>query len=191
MNPLSCLSIKKAGRPSAGFTLVEVLIVTVILGCVAGGLGVTFLSGMRLWDHIRQSGVPRAVFFLDIELLAREIRQAVAVPEAGFEGGARQVAFPVVKDGELVKVSYLFEPESGRLVRKAERLADIRAGQNAAAEKEVLKAGDLSFEYLGAAGDGAGWQAAWTKDKGLCRAVCLRGTYQDEPFTKVIFIPAG
>jgi prepilin-type N-terminal cleavage/methylation domain-containing protein len=183
--------MKKSSRRRYGFTLVEIMLVSVILGCVAAGLGGVLVSGLRLWSRITSSSGVQDMFRIDLEVVARDIRQAQSVPEIGMEGDRSHFIFAMVHDGQVVRVAYEVRVNEGGLVRRVERLADIRAGQETPVEKRMLAATDLSLEYLVISGQGVTRSEEWTKELGLCQAVSLRGKYQDEEFEKVVFIPAG
>lgn len=185
------LCMKKNKQYRRGFTLVEILLVSVILGCVGAGLGGVLVSGLRLWSRITSSSGVQDMFRIDLEVVARDIRQAQPVPEIGMEGDRSHFIFAMVRDGQVVRVTYEVNRSEGALIRRVERLADIRAGQQASVEKRMLVATDLSLEYLAISGQGVTRSEEWAKELGLCQAVSLRGKYQDEEFEKVVFIPAG
>jgi prepilin-type N-terminal cleavage/methylation domain-containing protein len=173
----------------AGFTLIEVIVAATIFSFVALGLAASFLSGMRLWERVRNRDYPRALFFLDLELVAKDLRQAVQVPGIGFTGSPEEFSFPAVEGEALVRVTYRYEPQSRALLRKAEPLEDVLAGRSAGAGRLVISPESLCIKYLYRDASGDVWTDAWPGDKGIFNAVWLQGTYQGEPFSKIIVIP--
>lgn len=185
-----------------GFTLVEILIVSTIVSILAAGLGSSFVSGMRLWGRASQQDLVRFNAWLTLDTIARELRQTVKAPFAPITGDARELSFPSVVNGRIVKVTYLYEGYEKRITRKEVGFQDLVEETLEAATKERVvfsPALDLAIEYatfdptqLDADGHPKGyeWISEWEDDEGAIPvAIRITMKVRNATLIKIILLP--
>ncbi len=192
MRPLFFLfQAKNDRRSERGLTLVEILITVTIFAIVSVGISALFLSGMTLWTRIGGVDFARSERILDLELIARDLRQSLNLPAIGFEGTANTFSFPAVDGGEVVRVTYAVDAGAGQVKRRVGLFSEILAGHTDSfvREETALTAQKIVFKYYYADDSGSSWLEVWPKDKGTFRAIRVEGESQGEPFVKTIIIP--
>jgi len=176
----------------AGFTLVEVVITAVIFSIIAIGIAGTFLSGLNLWGRAKGAGVFNKNVVLNMELLARELRSSVYIPQIKYKGSREEVSFAIVQEENCFQVTYKFDGEKKVLSRKLIPLQDILAGKatDSYPEKIFITLDGLTFVYF-AFGDGAYlWRENW-EPSGKFLAIKIKVNLKNEEFTKTIFMPGA
>jgi prepilin-type N-terminal cleavage/methylation domain-containing protein len=109
---------------SSAFSLIELLIVTAILGVVIGVLGACIAGGLRVWDTARAFQNAEAGAVLGLEVLERDLMNAVPLYAVPFNGNAAgiEMAGPMA-DAEgrtrLGTIRYRYDRSAGRLLRAA------------------------------------------------------------------------
>ena len=113
-------------RSRLSFTLIELLVVTSIIAVLAGVIGACLAGGIRAWDAARDFIVVEADALIDLEIMQRDLMNAVRFKEIDFRGNKTQVSFPsLVDDGSSAStlrigtVSYVFDRDKGAFFRKA------------------------------------------------------------------------
>lgn len=189
----SCFWFLERNDPCAraGLTLVEVMVTVTILAIVAVGVGATFISGVNLWGRVKDADSIISGSLLDLEVIARDLRQSVNVPSIGYEGKPGGFSFPAVEKGEVVRVTYSVDVSAGAVTRRVQMLKSIMAGDNADGDavRAVLSARQVTFQYLTVEGQTQAWAAEWPVDKGIFKAIRLEGVINSGPFSKIITIP--
>ncbi len=111
--------------PSAGFTLIEVMVTLGIVVLVAGVVAASLYSGLSVWDTAADFDRRRMEALLTLETMEREIRSAVpfyAIPFSGQAGGMKFCAilggktFPEMP-GKIEEIAYRFDEDSKTLSR--------------------------------------------------------------------------
>ena len=179
-------------RSEKAMTLVEVMMAVTIFSIVFVAAAGAFFSGVKLWGRISKVDAPAMFIVVDLQKLAKDLRQAVDIPLIGFTGAERELSFPVIDDIHVARVVYTFDPNKKELVRKIHMFDP--AAQEGRPEGDpvitkILQADEMTFSYLDRSGQEPEWQDAWLKDKGMFRAVRVEGAFKGEPFTKIIILP--
>lgn len=78
---LPTMTISPKLKRNNGFTLIEVVITTVILGILVFTVGYTFVIGLRLWDQGYTRANMRAKMTQALELVSKNLRQAASIDE--------------------------------------------------------------------------------------------------------------
>lgn len=175
-----------------GFTLVEIMVVTLIFSVVASGVFATFVSGMKTWDRVKRMNLVRGHIFLTMERVAGELRQSVDISQIDFEGEESWLSFPARVGGDIFKIAYLFDPGSKAVSRQQTLLLDINEGEKEDyTEKRVLTADNFSVQYLffDQGWDAYLWNDTWEENSGSFSAVRFLIEKDDEMFSKTIFVP--
>jgi prepilin-type N-terminal cleavage/methylation domain-containing protein len=178
---------------SKGFTLVETLVVAVIFSFVLAGIGLSFMSGMRIWQRCRNVSFPQANLLLTLEQLCSELRQSVDVAQIGFEGDFYKFSFPALKGSSVVKITYVFDRNRKVLLKEYVSLQDIidKKEEEKVSERQLASLDDFSVAYLlyDKEAKTYSWENSWVKDNGVFAAVRLKAKLKDEEFTKTVFLP--
>ena len=185
-----------------GFTLIEILVATSILGVIGLTILTTFASGLRVFERVQTFGGSQADVLLAFEEMERDIRNVFPLSSIPFEGDAQSMAFPAVievfeEDGDeedivssIGKVSYFIDDATyinevaKTLIRVQQNYSQAIAGAQAQEdEREPLAAiEDIAFEYYYYDEDAEtyGWQSAWsTEEENLLSGVKIAMTYKD------------
>jgi len=181
-------------RRGRGFTLIEVMVALTIFSAIAVSIGACVMSGLRIWNNIKNVNFAKANFILDMDRVAGELRRTIDIPEIGFEGKSLEVSFPFV-DGKnaVVRLAYLYDPEKKALFRKVTTLRAIldKKDDKEYSEEEFMQLEDFLVTYFDFDKEKEAylWDKEWTKDQGPFRAVKLEGKFKGESFVKTVFIP--
>lgn len=186
------LAIKK------GFTLIEISVVACIFSIVATAIGMSFISGMKLWGRFNSAGSNMDVL-ITLEMMAKDLRQSLDMPSVGFQGSSSEVSFPALDGTSILKVTYKFDSKENALLKSSARLKDIVLNPEPDKEKEytvekrLLSPEEFSLSYLSydPEAQSYSWKDAWAKDKGIFPAVRIQAKFKNEEFSKVVFIPVS
>lgn len=132
----------------AGFTLIEMIIVTTIISILAVSIGTSFVSGMKIWSRAQNVDFVEGNILLSMEIIARDMRQIIDVQEVPLEGNEREVTFISLEKAMPVQITYYFK--SGEIIRKKSDLQDIikEDSEGVFIERSVLSAKGWDLEYL-------------------------------------------
>jgi prepilin-type N-terminal cleavage/methylation domain-containing protein len=159
-------------RRRGGFTLIEILVVTAIVGLVVAAVASCITAGLRVWEAAQSINIVERESYVAFETVKRDLMNSFPVHGVRFEGNSGGVAFPgalKVKAADLKgweervgRVEYSFDPQRKVLVRKEQGFP--YQGQPLLSSEIV--AGNvmgLRFQYMGMAGSGQGaWMETWT-----------------------------
>jgi len=199
-----------------GFTLIEILIATSILGVIGLTILTTFASGLHVFERVQTFGGSQADVLLAFEEMEKDIRNVFPLSTIAFEGDAQSIAFPTVieifegNDGEEDVVSsigrisyfiddatYINEVAKG-LIRVQHNYSQAVAGAQAHVDEgETLASIEgLAFEYYyyDEQAEAYGWQSSWSaEEENLLSGVKIAMTYKDGDrdvqIERTIFIP--
>ncbi len=159
-----------------GFTLLELLLVTAILGVLGAAVGACIVGGVRVWDAARSFGEPETDALIGLSLLQTDLVNSFGFDPVPFQGGATHVRFPALVssgagDGApsvaggaygIGTIAYAFDAAQGRLVRQTVPFAE---GGGASAVSETVATGlrSCTFHFRDHAdgADDATWVDAW------------------------------
>jgi type II secretory pathway pseudopilin PulG len=121
--PGSTFGVRPPAR-AAAFSLVELLIVTAILGVVIGVLAACIAGGLRVWDTAQTFQNAEADAVLGLEILERDVGNAVPFFGVPFDGDAEGMVLPALVDDATGRlrpgtVRYRYDRAGGRLLRTA------------------------------------------------------------------------
>ena len=132
------------------FTLVELLVVTAILGMATAVIAACMGVGMRAWDAARRFNTVESEAAFALAVMERDFRNAFPLDRIAFDGQSASASFPGLVSGEdaagegLGTVSYTFEAGKGRLVRSAAAYAS----DDAVSETLLSGLSGLRVRYL-------------------------------------------
>ena len=196
LSPLTSHLTPHTSHLIRGFTLVEMLVVTVLVGILGTGMASSFLSGMRLWGRAQQRDAAHTDALWTLEVMATELRQSVNVPLVAFEGSAHEIIFPAVVNDGLVKVVYRYEASERRLQREQTDMKDLLEEPLEAPRQDrtlCSRLDEVLIEFGAPPKEmddtGYEWVDEWEEGDGVPQAVRVTLTMKDATLTKTIFIP--
>jgi prepilin-type N-terminal cleavage/methylation domain-containing protein len=140
------------GRSSCrAFSLIELLVVTAILGLVIGAIGACLAGGFRLWDAAQHFGTGESRAYMGLHTMVRDLRNTFPCHcGAAFTGESYEMAFPAMVAGlpgeakdQIGTIQYVFERSEQRVLR---RILD-NAEQVVSEEIALYPVEDLTFVY--------------------------------------------
>lgn len=191
-------------RSQRGFTLIEVLIASVILSVIMAGLYTSFQTGLaafRRSEDYLSLGRDRDVFYLQLD---EELRNAVPVSLYPFRGASDRLSFPARlsrltpkgREDGLYLIEYRFR--DGQLTRTEKKLKK-EGLRDSDPPAETLFEGlrECRFSFLSLSEEGAAnWGGEWKNQPytGLPRGVQVRlggGPFGGEAAPHKTLIPQG
>jgi len=191
-------------KSDKGFTLIETLVVATIFSFIGLAIATSFMTGIKIWDRARNTDFVKYNNLLTLEMITKELRQALDYPLIGFEVKAGELSFPTLINDSVVKVTYAFDSEKKILLRKQIEIKDIISNKEQENTKErivlnSLEEFSLSYFYhyfdLDLNREVYAWKEVktelddWIKEKGIPLAIKLQGKVKNELFSKTVFIP--
>lgn len=115
-----------------GFTLVELLVVTAIIAVVVAAVGACLASGIRVWEVAHRFGEDEMTALTGIELVARDLANALPLRGVEFVGEPGSLAFAAESDAlpggpGLCEVRYVYDAQAGELKRAVTRFPGDKA----------------------------------------------------------------
>ncbi|MDA0577314.1 MAG: prepilin-type N-terminal cleavage/methylation domain-containing protein [Verrucomicrobia bacterium] len=172
-----------ARRARAGFSLLELLVVTMIMAVVVSAIGFCLAGGLRVWDAAQHFGKAESGGLVAMESLCGDLRNTFAFQAIGFHGEPGLVAFPgfttredrdaglrrdlstvryYVRDGDLVRETVLYPAGARMAEHLASGVADLRfvyqdsAGETVAATTNLPVWVDIALVLEAGADDDVG-----------------------------------
>jgi prepilin-type N-terminal cleavage/methylation domain-containing protein len=187
--------ILRIKKNKSGFTLVEMAIVAILFAIIGVGLVGTLSSGLKIWSRAKDTGTLSPQLAFSLELVARDLRQSVYMPQIGFTGGAKQLSFLAFSRDSVFKITYKFDDMQNVLLRRQEGLktAIDEDLQGEYTEEKFADLDDAQFRYLYFDKDKEdyAWKDTWAKEDGLPPAVRIKIKLGNEECEKTVFIPTA
>jgi prepilin-type N-terminal cleavage/methylation domain-containing protein len=143
---------KRKKRNSRGFSLVEMLVVTLLLSVVSLAIFSTFSSALEIWYRINRKSVNEDLVIL-CHRLQLDLSNAFKFSSIDFVGTeerlefASLVNFSGLKVKSVGKIIYEWDPRSQALVRIKKDYSAVYGIEEAIAEKVLADVKSLQFQY--------------------------------------------
>jgi len=186
---------------TAGFTLIELVIATVILAIIAVSIYGSFSVGVKVW---RRGDENRGLQKIRIALLSmqKELRGSFYFSNAPFKGASSEITFPLVaaredKGGIYVVNYYVTEDKNTQSMVLMKRKILFSGNQSVEDRRmgELIHSMDFEYAYEFQNGlNGVEWKDVWEESQKkvplMIRINFMFGADKDI-YHKVIFIPQG
>jgi len=186
-------------RNRSSFTLIELLLATMLSVLVGAAVVSTFAAGLKAYHRVQGYGRGQADILLSLEKMEKDLRNAFAFSAIGFEGDSHQVSFagfvPVsaqgLPAGEYIgQITYVFDGSSGNLSRQQKAYL-----QNTPSDTQLMASvKDLSLSYgsLNLVTQEYSWQDSWSSagtPQAVKITVTLKGEDEDIQLNRTVFLP--
>ncbi len=173
------------------FTLVEILIVVCIFAIIAGSLGMTLFSALKLWQRAQAAGFIQTNILLSFESFSHNLRQAVLFPEFDFLGKKDKVEFMTIINDEIYKIEYKFSVSDLFSSKKTKYQDLIEEKDNQYSENELFKADSLVLSYLVFDDKELEyqWRDSFEQEGKVPLAVKIAVEEGERSFEKIVFVP--
>ena len=200
-----------------GFTLIEILVATSILGVIGLTILTTFGSGLHVYERVQAFGGSQAEVLLALEEMERDIKNVFPMSTVAFEGDSHRIAFPAVIeileiiDGKesvvpsVGRISYYIDEatyidNAGKSLMRVEQNYSLAIAGGDAQEDQgesLALIEELAFEYYyyDENAQTYGWQNSWSgEEETLLSGVKIEITYKDSDqdivIERIVVIPA-
>ena len=196
-----------------GFTLIELMVSTSILGMIGLAVLTTFGSGFHVYERVQSYGGLQAEILLSLEEMGRDLSNTFSFSGIGFEGEAQKITFPAVieaieliEDEEMIavsvgRISYYLDgdDEEKILVRDmrdySQAGSEDQSGDHQSGSLTYVKDILFSYYFFDGISQEYGWKESWPAEEGLPAAVKIELTYEDRgqdiQLVRTVFIPSA
>ncbi len=187
----------------SAFSLIELIVVLLMMGTVGSVVIACFMGGVRAYERARDFGSGEADAALALDVMERDLKNAVMVPGLPFEGDLLKMRFATIAteseatSGDRISVA---------VVQYGERMGDgiVRLVEIPGESPVEIDVGDsllsgnvaMRLAYYGS-GDGrgeAGWVESWQSESNLPRQVRVRlsgGELATAVLERTIIVPVA
>ena len=190
------MNSKKRQSQNKGFSLVEVFLVTAILGVVLVTLGSAYAAGVKIWRTANQLELVKdRKFIISMEKMTEELSGYIRDFEdedIDFGGDEGKVSFPLFSGSHAVQITYIFDKNRKYLLKKVVKLSDSLKDRMQGNKTELFDAKSSKFQYLlyDQINNTAYWASSFSKeDTGVPTAVKMEFDRKGENAKEYIFIP--
>lgn len=187
-------------KSNSGFTLVEVLIVTVILAIISLAIFSTFSNGIKIYNRINsEATLADAVIFCD--RFGQDLRNSLNFTLIKFVGKPEELEFasilnsPRMQKFSVSRIKYAWDSSSEKIQRFTSDYSGVYSQEEALARQSLDKVKSLvfSYYYLDNQTKDFAWAEEWDKQT-LPIAVRMELEFKDKPeakFTRSFDIPVA
>lgn len=140
-------------RKNRGFTLIEMLIVSLIMSIISLGLYVTLNSGIKVWQRINIQQLAAEEVNIFFDKFASDLRNSLPFTTINFIGTENGLSFPsIIKSQRLEgrtigQVLYTYDSRAGLLNRRQKDYSQIYNLEEAAPSATLKNIKSLVFQY--------------------------------------------
>lgn len=155
--------------PDSGFSLLELLLVSMAVPIVALAVYANFSSGIRIWETLR-FGLAREEKSIFFQKVSDDLRSTFKHSTLPFVGDAGQVSFAGflgpdsgAGDARIGQIGYSYDAGKKSVLRQTKNLSQVYQDKPARAQVVLMDAADFNISYFyHDPSDGVfKWQAVW------------------------------
>jgi len=202
---MSCIKRKNEFRVSVfrnlGFTLIEIIIVSAMLGLISVAIYTTFSNGAKIWQRLNQN-IAEEDLNIFLDKFTKDLRNSFKFSTISFLGQEERLEFaalvysPTLNKTSAGKIIYFYDPGQQSLSREQLDFSQIYNSEGPYIKQKLENIKSLKFqyyiydpqkkEYL--------WQQDWAKEN-LPLAVKIEFEFdngsQTNKFYKTVSIPVS
>lgn len=195
---------KNLNSRAQGFTLVELLVVSGLLGIVAVAIFAAISSGLNVYSRIKLYEQKKADILFAIEKLEADLKNTFIISGFRLSGSSEVISFPgLVKAVDsagnsylsLGKIYYYRNKESGNLLRAEQAYAQALSGSVSSLKEAPLvyiEAINFSYCIYNSETKTYSWNDVWDLDN-LPKSVKIKVYFNNkginEEFTRTVVLP--
>lgn len=140
-------------RRNKGFTLIEMLIVSLIMSIISLGLYVTLNSGIKVWQRINNQQLAAEEVNIFFDKFALDLRNSLPFTAINFIGTENGLSFACILKSQRLKgrtigqVIYTYDSRTGLLNRQQKDYSQIYNLEEAAPSAALKNIKSLVFQY--------------------------------------------
>lgn len=153
------------------FTLIELLIVSVMIPVIAFAVYSSFDNGIKIWQRINKE-IPGEDLNIFFDKFATDLRNSFKSSGIKFSGKKNEVGFAsIVNSKRMEKITigeviYSYDDKNSAVFREQKDFSHVYSGKNAAIRQLLKNVKSLRFQYYfyDAQNKEYLWQDEWSKD---------------------------
>ena len=173
--------------------MIEMIVVLTIFSIIGGSLSLSFISGMKIWQRVRNIDFEQNFVFLNLEIFAKQLRQSIDTELAEKKGDAYSFSFPSIVNDSIVYFKYSFDPLSKEFLCKQIKLADMINQDTDIQDigKKIFSAEYCCFMYFcfDPETELYLWTDTYEPEKFRLKGVKVLAKFENNELEKTIFIP--
>ena len=187
-------------RRNAAFTLIEILIVTLIFAVITSAVVACFAGGLRAWDSVQGFNDMELNVLPGLEILEKDLKNSFDFYDVEFQGDENAMEFACLvpsdqaTDGECIaKIRYAYNERDESIVRDAWIYSDDDLYTS---DHVVSDVGDMRIEYYyssGVTGEAGGWDDFRNQGTNFLRgvriAIDFKGVKKKAEIVRTIMFP--
>ena len=135
-----------------GFTLLELLVTSVMVCVISLAIYTTFTNGIKIWQRIN-THIPEEDLGIFFERFSSDLRNNLRFRDSAFSGSDGRLEFSSLVDsprlnkrtiGEIV---YSYDAVGGTLIREEKDFSHIYTGERGRISQLLKNIGSLNFQY--------------------------------------------
>jgi len=188
-------------RNKAGFTLIEMLIVTAMLSVISLAVYATFNNGIKIWQKINQE-MPAEDMNIFFEKFTADLRNSLKIGNVAFSGKEDEFEFATLVNSQRLgeatvgKVKYNYDYNNEKILREQMDYSAIYESGSGISRPSLGNVKSLKFSYYiyDSVKQEYLWQDEW-KETSLPLAIRieleLKNNDRTDKFTKTVSIPVS
>jgi hypothetical protein len=190
-----------------GFTLMEMLLVTIFTSVIGIAVFQSFNNGLKLWARGQNLGHEADVMIL-LDKIGEDLRSSLPITGISFKGSSVRFSFPAIvltpadkksmriQEGvidQIGAVEYYFEPAEGKMFRRQANYGQALKGKWTSSQEVAARLDEVSLRYyfLDEKGPLIKMETQGKFPTGVILEAHIQGEPPDRRLKRFLAIPAG
>jgi len=177
-----------------GFSLVELFLVTALMGIILAALFSAFTSGIRVWRMAQELKIAQERrFVISTEKMKAELMGYIRdFKEISFEGDKTKLTYPSISPKGIAALTYKIDKAKKALVKEEVKFSDSLKDKMRPKRTRLFSANKAVFSYLllNSTKTSASWNNSFSTEKdGIPQAIKMEATIDGVKKEAYIFLP--